>query len=80
MSIVRYVNKKTGKVALYESTSHYDPIINKTVPAHPEIPRHRGPGDRRPYPVIGKTWEAEGIRKQRRWNKAENENGLQAPC
>lgn len=25
MSIVRYVDKKTGKVLLYESTSYYDP-------------------------------------------------------
>ena len=32
MSIVRYVNKKTGKVALYESTSHYDPIIKQSRP------------------------------------------------
>ena len=26
MSIVRYTNKKTGVVTLYESTSHYDPV------------------------------------------------------
>lgn len=32
MSIVRYVNKKTGKVALYESTSHYDPITKQSRP------------------------------------------------
>ena len=29
MSIVRYKNKKTGLVSVYESTSNYDPI-NKT--------------------------------------------------
>jgi hypothetical protein len=29
MSIVRYKNKKTGLVSIYESTSNYDPI-NKT--------------------------------------------------
>lgn len=29
MSIVRYTNKKTGLVSIYESTSNYDPI-NKT--------------------------------------------------
>ncbi len=32
MSIVRYVNKKTGKVALYESTSHYDPDTKQSRP------------------------------------------------
>lgn len=32
MSIVRYVNKKTGAVALYESTSYYDPITKQSRP------------------------------------------------
>ncbi len=32
MSIVRYVNKKTGTVALYESTSHYDPVTKQSRP------------------------------------------------
>lgn len=32
MSIVRYVNKKTGKVALYESTSYYDPETKQSRP------------------------------------------------
>ena len=32
MSIVRYVNKKTGRVALYESTSHYDPVTKQSRP------------------------------------------------
>lgn len=32
MSIVRYVNKKTGKVSLYESTSHYDPATKQSRP------------------------------------------------
>ena len=32
MSIVRYVNKKTGAVALYESTSHYDPEMKQSRP------------------------------------------------
>ena len=32
MSIVRYVNKKTGVVALYESTSHYDPVTQQSRP------------------------------------------------
>ena len=32
MSIVRYVNKKTGKVSLYEFTSHYDPETKQSRP------------------------------------------------
>lgn len=32
MSIVRYVNKKTGTVSLYESTSHYDPKTKQSRP------------------------------------------------
>ena len=32
MSIVRYVNKKTGTVAVYESTSHYDPKTKQSRP------------------------------------------------
>ncbi len=32
MSIVRYTNKKTGVVALYESTSYYDPETKQSRP------------------------------------------------
>ena len=32
MSIGRYVNKKTGQVALYESTSYYDPETKQSRP------------------------------------------------
>ena len=32
MSIVRYVDKKTGRVALYESTSHYNPETKQSRP------------------------------------------------
>ena len=32
MSVVRYVNKKTGRVSLYESTSHYDPVAKQSRP------------------------------------------------
>ncbi len=32
MSIVRYINKKTGQVALYESTSYYDPETKQSRP------------------------------------------------
>lgn len=33
MSIVRYTNKKTGAVMLYEATSYYDP---ETKQSHPK--------------------------------------------
>lgn len=32
MSIVRYTNKQTGVVTLYESTSHYDPVTQQSRP------------------------------------------------
>lgn len=32
MSLVRYTNKKTGWVSIYESTSHYDPVSKKSRP------------------------------------------------
>ena len=32
MSIVRYTNKKTGVVSLYESTSCYDPVTKQSRP------------------------------------------------
>ena len=32
MSIVRYVNKKTGLIAVYESTSYYDPELKQSRP------------------------------------------------
>lgn len=32
MSIVRYANKKTGVVTLYESTSYYDPETKQSRP------------------------------------------------
>jgi hypothetical protein len=32
MSVVRYTNKKTGTVTLYESTSHYDPETKQSRP------------------------------------------------
>lgn len=32
MSIVRYVNKKTGIVSVYESTSYYDPELKQSRP------------------------------------------------
>lgn len=32
MSLVRYTNKKTGVVTVYESTSHYDPVSKQSRP------------------------------------------------
>lgn len=32
MSIVRYTNKETGVVTLYESTSYYDPVTKQSRP------------------------------------------------
>ena len=32
MSLVRYTNKKTGVVTIYESTSHYDPVTKQSRP------------------------------------------------
>ncbi len=32
MSLVRYTNKKTGVVTIYESTSHYDPETKQSRP------------------------------------------------
>ena len=32
MSIVRYINKKTGVISVYESTSYYDPVHNQSRP------------------------------------------------
>ena len=32
MSIVRYKNKKTGVITVYESTSHYDPVSKQSRP------------------------------------------------
>ena len=32
MSIVKYKNKKTGAIAVYESTSHYDPVTKQSRP------------------------------------------------
>ena len=39
MSIVRYVNKKTGTVTLYESTSHYDTATKQSRPSRKYLGR-----------------------------------------
>lgn len=39
MSIVRYKNKKTGAVSVYESTSHYDPKTKQSRPVRKYLGR-----------------------------------------
>ena len=39
MSIVKYTNKKTGGVTLYESTSHYDPETKQSRPVRKSLGR-----------------------------------------
>lgn len=39
MSIVRYKNKKTGAVSIYESTSHYDPKTKQSRPVRKYLGR-----------------------------------------
>lgn len=39
MSIVKYTNKKTGVVTLYESTSHYDPDTKQSRPVRKYLGR-----------------------------------------
>lgn len=39
MSIVKYTNKKTGIVTLYESTSHYDPETKQSRPVRKYLGR-----------------------------------------
>lgn len=62
MSIVRYVNKKTGRVALYESTSHYDPETKQSRP----IRKYLGTED----PETGELIPSSG----KRGRKKESEN------
>lgn len=43
MSIVRYVDKKTGRTVLYESTSYYDPIKKQSRHQKKKIFRSKDP-------------------------------------
>lgn len=63
MSIVRYTNKKTGVVTLYESTSHYDPETKQSRP----IRKYLGIED----PETGKLIPSSGKRGRK---KADNNN------
>lgn len=58
MSIVRYVNKKTGRIALYESTSHYDPETKQSRP----IRKYLGTED----PETGELIPSSGKRSRRK--------------
>lgn len=58
MSIVRYTNKKTGVVTLYESTSHYDPETKQSRP----IRKYLGKED----PVTGKLIPSSGKRGRKK--------------
>lgn len=58
MSIVRYTNKKTGVVTLYESTSHYDPETKQSRP----IRKYLGRED----PVTGKLIPSSGRRGRKK--------------
>lgn len=65
MSIVRYVNKKTGRVTIYESTSHYDPKTKQSRP----IRKYLGTED----PETGKLIPSTG--KRGRKKKTEGDTG-----
>ena len=58
MSIVRYTNKKTGVVTLYESTSHYDPETKQSRP----IRKYLGVED----PETGKLIPSSGLRGRKK--------------
>ncbi len=63
MSIVRYTNKKTGIVTLYESTSHYDPVTKQSRP----IRKYLGiedPETGKLIPSTGKRGRKGGIEKE----------------
>lgn len=58
MSIVKYTNKKTGVVTLYESTSHYDPETKQSRP----IRKYLGRED----PVTGELIPSSGKRGRKK--------------
>ena len=58
MSIVKYTNKKTGVVTLYESTSHYDPETKQSRP----VRKYLGRED----PVTGELIPSSGKRGRKR--------------
>ena len=67
MSIVRYTNKKTGVVSLYESTSHYDPVTKQSRP----IRKYLGTED----PVTKELIPSAGKRGRKKGSKNKQEQG-----
>lgn len=67
MSIVRYKNKKTGAVSVYESTSHYDPKTKQSRP----VRKYLGRED----PVTGELIPSSGKRGRPKTN-----NSTSIPC
>lgn len=70
MSIVRYTNKKTGRVTIYESTSCYDPI-NKTSRPKRKYIGYEDPITKEFIPSSGKPG-----RKKRIENEARGTSGV----
>ena len=69
MTIVRYTNKETGIVSLYESTSHYDPVTKQSRP----VRKYLGRED----PVTGElipSSKKRGRKKEHVYPPAENAN------
>lgn len=54
MSLVRYTNKKTGWVSIYESTSCYDPVTKTSKPKRKYI-GHEDPVTKEFIPSSGKS-------------------------
>lgn len=60
MSIVKYTNKKTGVVTLYESTSHYDPETKQSRPVRKYLGREN--------PITGELIPSTGKRGRKKDN------------
>lgn len=72
MSLVRYTNKKTGVVTIYESTSHYDPETKQSRP----IRKYLGVEDPKTgqlIPSSGKPGRKKGTNVTARTNKQSDE-------
>ena len=82
MSIVRYVNKKTGVVALYESTSHYDPETKQSRP----VRKYLGIEDPETGELIpssgkrGRKKDGEGSERKNKTNTTEYEELYKQKC
>ena len=64
MSIVKYTNKKTGMIAVYESISHYDPETKQSRP----IRKYLGMED----PETGELIPSSGKRGRKKTSEGEN--------